>query len=169
MAGMHDSVLVTISIVISTAASYTALDLAGRVRASQGWLKRAWLGAASLAMGGGIWSMHFVAMLAFSMPGMELGYDLTLTLVSLLVAILTTGISFIIMSRSHASLRVLAVSGLLMGFGVVAMHYIGMAAMRMNASISYDRLWISISILIAIGSATAALWIWSALEKLVQF
>lgn len=81
--GTHDSTLVALSVLIAAAASYTALDLAGRIRACSGWSCHAWLATAAVAMGGGIWSMHFVAMLAFSMPGMEVNYDLGLTAVSL--------------------------------------------------------------------------------------
>jgi PAS domain S-box-containing protein len=157
--GTHDSTLVIMSLVIAVFGSYTALDLAGRIRASTGWMRRAWLGTAATAMGGGIWAMHFVAMLAFSMPGMEVAYDLKLTLLSLLIAIGATGISFAVMSRSQASRRRLAAAGLFMGLGVVAMHYLGMAAMRMTGAIAYDRLWIAASVLIAIGAATAALWL----------
>ena len=157
--GTHDGTLVIMSVVIAMFGSYTALDLAGRIRASSGWMRRVWLGAAAVAMGGGIWAMHFVAMLAFSMPGMELGYDLQLTLLSLVTAIVVTGIAFSVMARSQASVRRLAAAGLFMGLGVVAMHYMGMAAMRMAGAIAYDRLWISISVLIAIGAATAALWL----------
>ena len=157
--GTHDSTLVIMSLVIAVFGSYTALDLAGRIRASTGWMRRAWLGTAATAMGGGIWAMHFVAMLAFSMPGMEVAYDLKLTLLSLLIAIGATGISFAVMSRSQASRRRLAAAGLFMGVGVVAMHYLGMAAMRMTGAIAYDRLWIAASVLIAIGAATAALWL----------
>ena len=158
-AGTHDSTLVAMSIAIAVFASYTALDLAGRVRASTGWIRRAWLGAAAVAMGGGIWAMHFVAMLAFSMPMMEVGYDLPLTLLSLLTAIVVTGIAFAVMGRADATTRQLLAAGLFMGLGVVAMHYTGMAAMRMPATISYDRLWFSVSVLVAIGAATAALWL----------
>ena len=138
-------------------ASYTALDLAGRVRASVGWMKRAWLTTAAIAMGGGIWAMHFVAMLAFTMPGMEVGYDLTLTLLSLLIAVVATGVGFAGMAHARISWGRLAFAGMLMGLGIVAMHYIGMAAMRMPATIRYDALWVAISIGIAIGAATAAL------------
>jgi NO-binding membrane sensor protein with MHYT domain len=92
VAGTHDGTLVALSILIATAASYTALDLAGRIRASSGWTCYAWLVTSAVAMGGGIWSMHFVAMLAFSMPGMEVNYDLPLTALSLLLAVLVTGI-----------------------------------------------------------------------------
>jgi NO-binding membrane sensor protein with MHYT domain len=89
--GTHDITLVALSVLIATAASYTALDLAGRIRECSGWACAAWLATAAVAMGGGIWSMHFVAMLAFSMPGMEVSYDLGLTLVSLVVPIFATG------------------------------------------------------------------------------
>ena len=86
IAGTHDSMLIVLSILIAMAASYTALDLASRLRASTGWARLAWLATAALAMGGGIWAMHFVAMLAFSMPGMEVAYDPWLTLLSLALA-----------------------------------------------------------------------------------
>ncbi|AUW60599.1 sensor histidine kinase (plasmid) [Sphingobium sp. SCG-1] len=160
LTGTHDFALVWISILIAIAASYTALDLVGRVRASEDRAKRLWLAAAALAMGGGIWAMHFVAMLAFSMPGMEADYDLGLTLASLLVAIAATGIGFTIMSRhSLPTGPRLIGAGLIMGFGVVAMHYMGMSAMRMAADLRYDRFWVAVSILVAVGAATAALWL----------
>ena len=157
--GTHNGTLVIMSVTIATFASYTALDLAGRVRASTGWTRRTWLGAAAVAMGGGIWAMHFVAMLAFSMPGMGVHYDVGMTIASLLVAIATTGIAFAVVARAGTSWRRLAAAGLLMGLGVVAMHYMGMAAMRMAADLRYDRLWLSLSVLIAIGAATTALWL----------
>ena len=155
--GSYDATMVAMSIAIAALASYTALDLAGRVRASVGWMKRAWLTTAAIAMGGGIWAMHFVAMLAFTMPGMEVGYDLTLTLLSLLIAVVATGVGFAGMAHARISWGRLAFAGMLMGLGIVAMHYIGMAAMRMPATIRYDALWVAISIGIAIGAATAAL------------
>src|SRR5215831_10189882 len=73
--GSFDPALVVLSVIIATAASYTALDLAGRVRASAGRARLAWLGTSAVAMGGGIWSMHFIAMLAFVMP-MPVAYDI---------------------------------------------------------------------------------------------
>lgn len=78
--GTHDGTLVAMSIATAILSSYTVLDLAARVCASSGWTRRIWLGTAAIAMGGGIWAMHFVAMPAFSVPGMEVGYDLTLAL-----------------------------------------------------------------------------------------
>ena len=157
--GTHDSALVLLSIVIAVAASYTALDLASRVRASLGWARHAWLATAALAMGGGIWAMHFVGMLAFSMPSMEVTYDLGLTLLSLAIPVLVTGLSFFAIGRARASTPLLLAGGLFMGLGITAMHYLGMAAMRMQADLRYDRIWVSVSVLIAIGAATVALWL----------
>jgi len=159
LVGTNDTVLVLLSVLIAIFASYTALDLAGRIHASEGWVRRIWLTAAAVAMGGGIWAMHFVAMLAFSMPGMTVSYDLGLTLLSLLLAIAVTGVGFVVMSRAPNSLGMIAVAGLLMGLGVVGMHYMGMAAMRMAADLHYDHLWVAFSVLIAIGAAIAALWL----------
>ncbi len=158
-AGTHDATLVLLSIAIAIFASYSALDLAGRMRASHGWARSVWLCTAALAMGGGIWAMHFVAMLAFNMPGMEVHYSLGLTLLSVVVAIGSTGVAFALASGGEVMWRQLLPAGLLMGLGVVSMHYIGMAAMQMPATIRYDRLWLSASIFIAIGAATVALWL----------
>jgi NO-binding membrane sensor protein with MHYT domain/signal transduction histidine kinase/CheY-like chemotaxis protein len=159
MAGTHDALLVALSILIAVIASYSALDLSSRVRASRGRVRLMWLYIASVAMGGGIWSMHFVAMLAFKMPGMAVGYDIGPTIASLLLAIVFTGIGFGVMSRARGSIGWLVLAGVLMGCGVVAMHYVGMAAMHMAATLSYRRLWVALSVLIAIGAATSALWL----------
>ncbi|MFL5219543.1 MAG: MHYT domain-containing protein [Microvirga sp.] len=168
VAGTHDTTLVALSILIATAASYTALDLAGRIRASSGWACHAWLATSAVAMGGGIWSMHFVAMLAFSMPGMDVSYDVPLTALSLIVAILVTGIGLHAVSREKATPKILLFSGCFVGLGIVAMHYTGMAAMRMGAHVDYDMLWVAISVLIALGAATVALWLAFQNTGLVQ-
>ncbi|GEO17683.1 bifunctional diguanylate cyclase/phosphodiesterase [Microvirga aerophila] len=157
--GSHDPVLVALSILIATVASYTALDLAGRIQAAQGWAKHAWLTTAALAMGGGIWSMHFVAMLAFSMPDMPVDYDLSLTALSFALPILVTGVGFYTVNRTAVGFKRLSVSGLVMGLGIVGMHYTGMAAMRMAADLHYESLWVALSILIAIGASTIAVWL----------
>lgn len=156
--GLYDPALVTLSIFIAIGASYTALDLASRMRAASSWPRRVWLAAASIAMGGGIWSMHFVAMLAFSMPGMEISYDLLLTFFSLGLAILASAFGFGVLSSRTGPLA-LFVSGTVVGLGIAGMHYSGMAAMRMPADLHYDPLWVAVSIIIAIGAATAALWL----------
>jgi len=160
MHGHHDPALVALSILIAIAASYTALDLAGRLRAASG--KRAsmaWLGTAALAMGGGIWSMHFVAMLALSLPGVTITYDAALTLFSLVLAIGVTGLGFAVARDADGGLRQLLIAGLLMGAGILAMHYTGMAAMRMPMEMHYSPFWVGVSVVIAIGASTTALWL----------
>ena len=156
--GTHNPYLVALSILVAAFASYTALDLGGHVGPARGFARREWLVAAAITMGGGIWSMHFVGMLAFSLP-IPMSYDLGLTALSLVVAIFVTGGGFYVISRQGASPLHLALSGIFMGLGIVAMHYIGMAAMRGHAEISYDRLFVALSVAIAIGAATAALWL----------
>lgn len=167
--GSHDTTLVLLSILIAIAASYTALDLAGRMSvasARRNW--SLWLGAASFAMGGGIWSMHFVAMLAFTMPGMQATYDVGLTLLSLALAIIVTGIGFWVVAKFGGSWWALATSAFLMGIGIAGMHYTGMAAMRMHAKLSYDAVWLTLSIFIAIAASAAALWIAFAKTRAYQ-
>ena len=156
--GTHDPYLVALSILVASFASYTALDLGGRVRTARGPARRVWLVAAATTMGGGIWSMHFVAMLAFKMP-IPMSYDIRLTILSLVVAIFVTSGGFYVMSRQTASPLHLVLSGIFMGLGIVAMHYTGMAAMRGHAELSYDPLFVVLSVVIAIGASTAALWL----------
>ena len=152
--GSHDPVLVALSVLIAALSSYTALDLATRMRAASGSASLGWLGAAAVAMGGGIWSMHFVAMLAFSLPGMDISYDPLLTLLSLAIPILVAAAAFVLVSRRS---NALVVSGIGMGLAISGMHYTGMSAMRMAASIHYDPVWVVLSIAIAIGASIIAL------------
>jgi NO-binding membrane sensor protein with MHYT domain/two-component sensor histidine kinase len=156
--GTYNPYLVVLSILIACFASYTALDLGGHVAAARGLARRAWLVAAAVTMGGGIWSMHFVAMLAFIMP-IPMSYDIGLTTLSLVVAIFVTGGGFYVISRHSASPLRLVLSGIVMGLGIAAMHYTGMAAMRGHAEPSYDRLFVLLSLVIAIGASTTALWL----------
>src|SRR5712672_1910296 len=100
--GTHNPYLVVLSILIACFASYTALDLAGHVGTVRGLARRVWLLAAAITMGGGIWSMHFVAMLAFIMP-IPMSYDIGLTALSLVVAIFVTGVGFYVISRRGPS------------------------------------------------------------------
>jgi NO-binding membrane sensor protein with MHYT domain len=156
--GMHDPYLVALSILVAAVASYTALDLSVHVGPARGFARRMWLVAAAITMGGGIWSMHFVAMLAFIMP-IPMSYDIELTTLSLVVAILVTGVGFYVISRRRASPLRLVLSGIFMGLGIAAMHYTGMAAMRGHAELSYDPLFVALSLAVAIGASTAALWL----------
>jgi NO-binding membrane sensor protein with MHYT domain len=156
--GTYDPYLVTLSILVAAFASYTALDLGGHVATARGMARRAWLAGAAITMGGGIWAMHFVAMLAFSLP-IPMSYEIGLTALSLVVAILVTGGGFYVISRKSASPFHLVFGGIFMGVGIVAMHYTGMAAMRGHAALSHVPLYVALSVVVAIGASTAALWL----------
>src|ERR1700676_1939245 len=157
--GTYNPHLVALSILVAAFASYTALDLGGRAAATRGVAPRVWPVAAAIAMGGGIWSMHFIAMLAFNIP-IPMSYDIGLTTLSLVVAIFVTGAGFYFINRQSAPPLFLVFSGIFMGLGIAAMHYIGMAAMREHAEISYDFLFVALSLVIAIGGWPAASWAW---------
>jgi len=156
--GTYDPYLVTLSILVAAFASYTALDLGGHVATARRMARRAWLAGAAITMGGGIWAMHFVAMLAFSLP-IPMSYEIGLTALSLVVAILVTGGGFYVISRKSASPFHLVFGGIFMGVGIVAMHYTGMAAMRGHAALSHVPLYVALSVVVAIGASTAALWL----------
>jgi NO-binding membrane sensor protein with MHYT domain len=156
--GTYNPYLVALSILVACVASYTALDLSAHVGPARGFARRVWLAAAALTMGGGIWSMHFVGMLAFIMPT-PMSYDIGLTMLSLVVAIFVTGGGFYVISRQSASPLHLALSGIFMGLGIAGMHYTGMAAMRGHVELSYDPLLVALSLVIAIGASTVALWV----------
>src|SRR6202043_2138656 len=157
VSGTYDPYLVALSILVACFASYTALDLSAHVVPARGFARRAWLAAAALTMGGGIWSMHFVAMLAFIMPT-PMSYDIGLTTLSLVVAILVTGGGFYVISRQSASPLRRVLSGIFMGLGIAGMHYTGMTAMRGHAELSYDPLFVALSLVIAICASMVALW-----------
>ncbi|UEP52420.1 histidine kinase [Burkholderia ambifaria] len=164
MHGTYDSLLVLLSLVIATLASYTALDLAAFISLLDNpKLKRAWLGGGAAAMGTGIWSMHFVGMLALALP-IPLGYALPDTVASLVIAVLVSYFALNIVTRARLSRRRLLAGGALMGAGIVGMHYTGMAAMRMAPGIRYDPVLFAASIGIAVIASTAALWMAQALR-----
>src|SRR5688572_30257985 len=137
MAASYDFGLVALSLIVAILASYTALDLAARITASTGIAARLWLLGGAFSMGIGIWSMHFVGMLAFSLP-IPMGYDVAITLLSLVIAVSVSWFALSSVTRSTMSGRRLLVGGVLMGFGISAMHYTGMAAMDMFPPIRYD-------------------------------
>src|ERR1700681_3861550 len=109
-------------------------------------------------MGTGIWSMHFLGMPAFSLP-MPMGYDIPMTLLSLLIAMLVSGFALYVVSRDTLRWHRQLIAGALMGFGICAMHYTGMAAMQMSPPIIYDPTLFAASVAIAVAAALAALWI----------
>ncbi|AZC26859.1 putative bifunctional diguanylate cyclase/phosphodiesterase [Pseudomonas sessilinigenes] len=156
--GSYSSALVLISIFVAILASYTALDLTGRIATTQGRAAYLWMGGGSLAMGIGVWSMHFIGMLAFSLP-IELGYDIGLTGLSLLISFLSCGFALWLVSQPRLPFWQLIFGALIMGAGISGMHYTGMAAMRMQPGIDYDPGLFGASLLIAFGASLAALWI----------
>jgi diguanylate cyclase (GGDEF)-like protein len=158
MLGTYNYGLVVISVLVAILASYTALDLATRISASRGRAARAWLIGGAFSMGSGIWSMHFLGMLAFSLP-VPLGYDLPITLLSMVIAVVVSGFALHVVSQDSLSRRKLAIGGVIMGLGICSMHYTGMAAMETHPHPTYDPLLFAASVAIAIAAALAALWI----------
>jgi diguanylate cyclase (GGDEF)-like protein/PAS domain S-box-containing protein len=156
MAGSYDFRLVALSVVIAVFAAYAALDLAGRVTASRKRARRFWLTGGATAMGLGIWSMHYVGMLAFRMP-MKMYYHPPTVLLSLLAAIAASAVALYTVSRKQMSTGQLVVGSLFMGAGIAAMHYIGMAAMRVQARIQYNPGLVIVSIGLAVAISMVAL------------
>ena len=148
--------LVFISLCVAILASYTALDLAARIATARGRTVYLWMSGGALAMGFGVWSMHFIGMLALELP-LDLGYDLGLTLWSLLVAILSSGFALWVVSQPRLPALQLMFGALVMGAGISAMHYSGMAALRMQPGIDYDPTLVALSLVIAVGASAAAL------------
>ncbi|WP_262071866.1 bifunctional diguanylate cyclase/phosphodiesterase [Stenotrophomonas sp. Marseille-Q5258] len=158
MSGTYSQSLVVFSLLVAILASYTALDMAGRLASTQGRVARWWLAGGAVAMGLGIWSMHFIGMLAFDLP-IPVGYDLAITLYSLAVSVGASAYALWLVSRPHLPWARLGAGAVLMGLGIAAMHYLGMAALQMQPGITYDPLWFTASIVIAIAASGAALWI----------
>lgn len=118
---------------------------------------KGWLTAGAVSLGTGIWGMHFVAMLGYSIDDMSLRYDVPLTVLSWVVAVLVVGAGMLVAGRGSSWSSLLG-GGLLAGLGVAGMHYIGMAAVRLPGGVSYDALVVALSVVIAVVAATAALW-----------
>jgi diguanylate cyclase (GGDEF)-like protein/PAS domain S-box-containing protein len=156
MESSYNAWLVALSIVIAFLASYTSLDLASRVTAARGAVTVYWLVGGAFSMGLGIWAMHFIGMLAFSLP-IPISYDLPITLASIVPALVSSALALYVVGRRAATTRTLLVSALVMGCGISAMHYTGMAAMKMSPPISYDGTRFALSVLLAIGASLAAL------------
>jgi two-component system sensor histidine kinase/response regulator len=152
----YDFRLVALSVVIAVCASYAALDLAGRVAATKSKARRAWLFGGAIAMGTGIWSMHFTGMLAYRMS-MPVYYHIPTVILSLVAAIVASFIALFLISRPRMNSFQFIAGSLLMGGAISAMHYIGMAAMRMSAMEHWDNMLVVMSIGIAVVVSLAAL------------
>lgn len=158
MTGTYNSVFVTLSVVVAILASFAALDLAGRVRSESGATRLGWIAGGAAVMGLGIWSMHFVGMLAFHLPT-PIRYDVPLMLLSMAVAIAASLLALIVVNRPSLTASSLLPAGFLMGGAIAGMHYIGMASMRADVDLSYDWSIVIASVVIAILASLVALWL----------
>ena len=152
----HDLTLVVVSIVVAGLASYTALALAARIAVSERGARTAWLLGGSVSMGTGIWSMHFVAMLAFTLP-VPVRHDLMLLALSLVVAMAASGLALFILQRDLVSPSTYAGGALTMGAAIAGMHDLGMRGMLVPLGMTYSRSLVALSIFIAVVASGAAL------------
>jgi len=158
LVGNYDYVLVALSVVIAIMAAYAALDLARRVTFARGWARVLWLTGGAIAMGFGIWSMHYMGMLAFRLS-VPVQYDWPTVVWSLIAAIAASAVALIVVSRPKMGIPQALLGSALMGGGIAAMHYIGMAAMRMPAMCSYSPGLVALSVVLAIVISLVALWL----------
>ncbi|UIO44657.1 EAL domain-containing protein [Brevibacillus brevis] len=154
--GTYDSFLVILSYLIAVAASFSALNLAARVSKSKGKHQLLWLMFGATTMGLGIWSMHFVGMLALTLP-IKVLYDMEYVILSVILAIFVSSIALFTITKRNLHARQLGIAGILMAAGISGMHYVGMAAMMIE--ITYDIRIVILSIMIAATASAAALWL----------
>jgi PAS domain S-box-containing protein len=156
--GSYNYALVALSVLIAMFASYAALDLAGRVTAAGGWTRAVWLLGGAGAMGTGIWSMHYIGMLAFILP-IPVAYHWPTVLLSLFAAILASVVALYVVSRQRLGASRAVAGSVLMGAGIASMHYIGMAAMRLPAICRFNSFLVVLSVVFAVLISLVALWI----------
>ena len=156
--GTYELELVGVSVSIAILAAFVALSISPRMVAATSWRGRyAWASAGAMTMGGGIWAMHFIGMLAFSLP-CGIRYDPVGTLLSMIPGILASGVALHVISRvSNPGLPRLIAGAILMGAGIGAMHYSGMAAMRPEALLFYDPSLVAVSVIVAVVLAFVSL------------
>src|SRR5438270_4686073 len=156
LTGSYNHALVALSVLIAMFASYAALDLAGRVTAASGWTRAVWLLGGAGAMGTGIWSMHYIGMLAFVLP-IPVAYHWPTVLLSLFAAILASVIALHVVSRQRMHAARAVAGSVLMGAGIASMHYIGMAAMRLPAATHFNSFLVVLSVVLAVLISLGAL------------
>ena len=156
MIGSYNYALVALSVLIAMFASYAALDLAARVTAAAGWTRAVWLLGGAGAMGTGIWSMHYIGMLAFVLP-IPVAFHWPTVLMSLFAAILASVIALHVVSRQNMSVSRAVAGSVLMGAGIASMHYIGMAAIRLPAISQFNSFLVVLSVVLAVLISLGAL------------
>lgn len=158
MGGSYNYYIVALSVVIAILASYSALNITAKISYAKGKSRFFWLFAGAFVMGNGVWSMHFVGMLAFHLHA-KVKYDTWLTSFSMLASIISSFIAFYITMPKNINWYKIAIGGFIMGSGIVTMHYMGMEAMIMPVELSYDiKLW-TLSAIIAFVASYAALFL----------
>lgn len=162
--GEYSIPLVVLSFLMAFTASYTALFINRRIRENGFFHKNVWLVLASLAMGLGIWSMHFIGMSAFMLP-IHMEYRISMTILSIIPAIIASYLAFYFANRKNNSIFAYIAAGFFMGIGISLMHYIGMAAMEMDADYVYKPSLFILSIIIAMVASFASLYIFSLMNK----
>ena len=144
---------------MSCLGAFLGLRCVTRARACTGYARARWLALAAVAIGAtGIWAMHFIAMLGFTIQGQQILYNVPLTIFSMLIAIAVVGIGLFIVGFGHGGRWRLIAGGAIIGVGVASMHYLGMDAMVMPDSMHYDLPLFILSVVIAVVAGTAALW-----------
>jgi len=156
MLGTYSLALVGLSFVVAVAASYVAFALAAHISSTKGWAGAYWLAGGAVAMGAGIWSMHFVGMLAYELP-IAMSYNFAMTLASLVIAVLVSGFALHLVARSRPSIANLAAGAAIMGIGIASMHYMGMDAMNVAPPPTHSGRLVVISLAIAIAASALAL------------
>ena len=156
LVGHYNYFLVTLSVLIAILSAYAFLDLAERVTDARSGARFSWLSCGAIAMGTGIWSMHYVGMLAFKLP-VPVEYDWPTVLLSLLAATFASGVGLFVVSRKTMESRAIVFGSILVGSGIAAMHYIGMEAMRLQGMCEYSPLLVITSAVLAIVIAFVAL------------
>ena len=154
----YDIGLVILSYMAAVFASFTALDLAARINEQPGKVARIWIASCAFNLGSGIWSMHFIGMLAFNLP-IPVNYDGITTLLSFVIAVLGAWTAFCIQHTKIRFFYKIVLGGVILGIGIASMHYVGMAAMRMESMIHYDVFLFILSVIIAIVTSGIALWL----------
>lgn len=158
LVSQYDYILVVVSFIVAILASYTALNMAGRVSTSTGASAWVWLTGGGIAMGIGIWAMHFIGMLAMDIS-MSMRYKPLLTVISMFIAIGSSLFALWLVSTPRLHLQRLIPGSIVMGLGIVAMHYTGMAALQVSPAIVWNMNWVALSVVIALAASFAALWL----------
>jgi NO-binding membrane sensor protein with MHYT domain len=159
--GSYEPQLVFLSYIVAVFASYIALDITGRLREFNNTdsSRILWVLGGAIAMGTGIWSMHFIGMLSFTIPGMIMHYEMFWTSLSLLVAIFASGFALLLLKAKIINVKRMALGGIILGLGIASMHYTGMEGMKIDVNFDYLPSLFFLSIIIAILASEAALWL----------